>query len=78
MKKLDADRAIRQLAMRQGKKVEEIRTQIKLAMAAGMCSQDPKVQARWKMIPHRGKAPTPEELIEYLATHVDAGIDPFV
>ena len=77
-KKIDAERAIRTLAMKEGKTVEYLRTQMKVAMLAGLCNQDPQIQARWQMIPCKGEVPTPEELITYLATHTDAGIDPFV
>ena len=76
-KKVDAERTIRTLAMREGKPVEYIRKQMSLAMLAGLCNQDPDIQARWKKIPCKGDVPTPEELITYLATHIDAGIDPF-
>ena len=77
-KKIDAEKAIRSIAMREGVTTEEVRKQMKLAMLAGLCSQDPVVQARWKIIPCKGEVPTPEELITYIATHIDAGIDPFV
>ena len=76
-KRIDAEKAIRIIAMKNGVTVEEVRKQIKLAMLAGLCSQDPAVQARWKKVPCKGEVPTPEELIAYIATHVDAGADPF-
>ena len=76
-KRIDAEKAIRIIAMREGVTAPEVRKQMKLAMLAGLCNQDPAVQARWKKIPCKGELPTPEELITYLATHVDAGIDPF-
>ncbi|MEA4911675.1 MAG: hypothetical protein VB092_03550 [Oscillospiraceae bacterium] len=74
-KKIDAGKAIRTIAMREGVAVEEVRKQIKLAMLAGLCSQDPVIQARWKKVPCKGDAPMPEELIIYIATHLDAEID---
>lgn len=76
-KKIDADRAIRTLAMREGKTVEYIRSQMKIAMLAGLSNQNPEIQEKWKMIPCKGELPTPEELITYLALNVNAGIDPF-
>ncbi|MDO4567419.1 MAG: sporulation initiation factor Spo0A [Clostridia bacterium] len=75
--KTDAERAIRQLAMREGVTVEEVRRQMALAILAGLSDQDAAVQARWKKIPCKGEIPTPEELISYLAKHIDAGTDPF-
>ena len=77
-KKIDAERAIWTLAMKEGKTVEYIRSQMKLAMISGLCNPDPQVQANWKKIPCKGEAPTPEELTTYLATYTEAGIDPFV
>lgn len=76
-KKVDAEKALRLIAMKEGVPVEEVRKHIKLAMLAGLCNQDPVIQARWKKVPCKGEVPTPEELITYLATHIDAGIDPF-
>ena len=74
---VDAARAIQTIAMKEGATVEEVRKQIKLAMLAGLCKQDLVIQARWKKVSCEGEVPTPEELITYIATHVDAGIDPF-
>ncbi len=76
-KKIDAEKALRFIAIKEGVSVEELRKQIKLAMLAGLCNQDPVIQARWRKVPCKGEVPTPEELITYLATHIDAGIDPF-
>ena len=77
-KKADAERAIETIAMRQGVTVGEVKNQMNLAIRAGMRNQDPAVQARWKKIPCKGDAPTPEELIAYLAARMDADDDPFV
>ena len=76
-KKVDAERALQATALREGKTVEYVRSQIKIAMLAGLSNQDPEIQAKWKMIPCKGEVPTPEELITYLALNVNAGIDPF-
>ena len=76
-RKINSEKAIRHIAMREGITVEEVRKQIKLAMLAGLCSQDPDVQARWRKIPCKGSVPTPEELIAYFSAHIDTGIDPF-
>lgn len=76
-KKIDAEKAIQYIAQREGIAVEEVRKAMERAMLAGLSSQDPAVQARWKRIPCKGDVPTPEELITYLAMHIDADIDPF-
>lgn len=78
IKKTDAECTIRTLAKQEGISVEYIRSQIKIAMDSGLCNSDPQVQANWKKIPCKGDIPTPEELIDYLAIHVNAGTDPFV
>lgn len=75
--KIDAEKALRVLAIREGKPVEEIRKSIQVAMLAGLCSPDPAVQARWKAIPCKGDVPTPEEVIEFIALSVKNGADPF-
>ena len=77
-KRIDAEKAIRNIAMKKGIAVEEVRKEMKRAMLAGLCSQDPDVQARWKKIPCKDEVPTPEELITYLAAHIDADINPFL
>jgi hypothetical protein len=76
-KRIDAEKAIEHIAMREKIAAVEVRRQMRLAMLAGLCNQDPEVQARWRKIPCKGEVPTPEELITYLATHINAGIKPF-
>lgn len=75
-KNYDAERAIRTIAMQEGKTVEYIRSQMKIAMLSGLSNPDPEIQAKWKLIPCKGEIPTPEELITYLA-QCDTGITPF-
>lgn len=77
-KKYDAEQAIRALAMQEGKTVEYIRSQMKIAMLSGLSNPDPEIQARWKKIPCKGEIPTPEEMITFLACNIDTGIDPFI
>lgn len=66
----DAKRAFQRIAAKEGVSVEEVRKQIKLAMLTGMCNPDPKVQAYWKQIPHKGDVPTPEEVVVFLTKEV--------
>lgn len=70
-KYLVAKNALRLIAKREGKTVEEIRKNIKAAMLVGMISADPKVQAYWTKIPCEGDIPTPEEVIVYLAGEIE-------
>ena len=67
-KEADIAKMLRQIALREGVPVEEVRKQIKIAMLAGLHSQDLQVQACWKRIPCKGDIPTPEELIVFLVT----------
>lgn len=70
MKKINAEDAIRKIALREGITVEEVRIEMKKAMLIGLCSQDPAIRERWKKIPCKGDVPTPEELIIYMAQNV--------
>lgn len=70
MNKINAEAAIRKIALREGITVEEVRTEMKKAMLIGLCSQDPAIRAKWKKIPCKGDIPTPEELIVYMVQHV--------
>lgn len=70
MKKINAEKAIQEVAMREGITVEEVRKEMKKAMLVGLCSQDPAIQEKWKRVPCKGEVPTPEELITYMAENV--------
>ncbi len=76
-RRFGAEKALRTIAMQNCMTVEQLRTHIKIAMLSGLTNPDPDTQARWKKIPCKGELPTPEELIVFLATNVDASIDPF-
>ena len=62
---ISADTALLEVARRHNTTVDEVRKEIRLAMAVAMCSPDPDVQKRWREIPHDGEVPTPEDLIIY-------------
>lgn len=62
-----AENALRQIAMREGKTISEVRKEIQKVMLIGLCSQDSKVKEYWKRIPCEGEVPTPEEIIAFLA-----------
>jgi cell division protein YceG involved in septum cleavage len=63
----NAEKALRQISLREGKTVNEVKNEIKKAMLIGLCSQDTKVQEYWRRIPCEGDIPTPEEVIVFLA-----------
>ncbi len=62
-----AERALKQLAKKEGVSVEAVRHEIEIAIAEARKSTDPKAQAFWKAVPHKGEYPTPEEVIVHLA-----------
>lgn len=68
-----AENALRQIAIREGKIVSEVKKEIQKATLVGLCRQDPKVQAYWKRIPCEGEAPTPEEVVAFLADEAKQG-----
>lgn len=74
---MDAEKAIHLIAMQEGETEETIRAHMKIAILEAINSKDPVIQARWKKIPCKGKMPTPEELIAYIAKRMKAGVDPF-
>lgn len=67
MNVVKAERALKQLAKKEGVSVETVRHQIEIAIAEARKSTDPKAQAFWKTVPHKGEYPTPEEVIVHLA-----------
>lgn len=75
MKKNDikkARSAVKTTARKEGISVENVREEMKAAIAEGMKSGDPAVQAMWQDVPSRGRGevPEPEELIAWLAEQV--------
>ena len=76
--KIDAAKAIQRIAKKEGITGEAVCKEMKFAMLVGLCSQDPEIQARWGKVPCKGEIPTPEELITYLAVHIDKTINSFL
>ena len=62
-----AEAALLEVARRHHTTVEEVRREIRLAMAMAMCSPDPAVRKIWGEIPCDGNVLTPENLITYAA-----------
>ena len=69
MNKLRGLEAIRRVALQNGVSMVEVRKEIELAIDVGMANPDPKIQAHWAKILRKGRKPTPEEVIIYLAEH---------
>ena len=47
-KNISADTALLEVARRHNTTVDEVRKEIRIAMAVAMCSPDPDVQKRWR------------------------------
>ena len=57
---------IKQVAKQNGVTPMEVEREIKEAIRIGMTSQDPLVQAQWKLISPSGEEPTVDEFLTYL------------
>ena len=68
-----AEAALLEVARRHHTTVEEVRREIRLAMAMAMCSPDPAVRKIWGEIPCDGNVLTPEDLITYAAMRCREG-----
>ena len=64
---LSAKKSLETVAKKNGVSVETVKQEINYAIAVARENSDPKVQAFWNSIPRKGKAPTPEEVIAYIA-----------
>ena len=66
---MDFKSIIKKVARKFGVAPEEVEREIKEAIRIGMTSQDPLVQARWKLISPSGKTPTVYEFLTYITNH---------
>jgi hypothetical protein len=64
---LSAKKSLEDVARKNGVSVDEVKSEIELAIAIARENSDPKVQAFWNSVPSKGKVPTPEEVIAYIA-----------
>ena len=65
-----ARKSLMQVAIRNGKTLEEVRDDIKEMSAQTMNSEDKAIRDQWRFIPCSGKVPTPEEFIIYASKRV--------
>lgn len=66
-----AQKALLQVALKEGASLDEVRREIGLAISAAANSTDPQARAFWLNIsPRKGQLPTPEEAILYIANMV--------
>lgn len=64
---MNAKKAIREVAKRNGVSESEVRREIEAAVTDARNSNDPKAQAYWKSFPSKGEYPTVEEVITQVA-----------
>lgn len=62
-----AKKTLEAIAKKNGTSIEAVKREIDFAIAAARENSDPKVQAFWNSVPHKGEVPTPEEFIAYIA-----------
>ena len=65
-----ARKAIKIISEKENISSEEVRSEMKAAIAEGLSSADPAVTELWKNVPCKGESPEPEELIAWLAEQV--------
>ena len=63
--------AFEKIAREEGISVDEVRCEIQKAIDDAMQSDDPAVQAYWKKIKYKGEKTTPEEVVLYIAKHIE-------
>lgn len=62
-----AQKAMETIAEKESISVDNVRKEIRAAIAEGLRSGDPAVKAMWEDVPCKGDVPEPEELIAWLA-----------
>jgi len=65
-----AEKALEQIAKKEGVSIDTVRKEIQHAICTARQSSDPKIQTAWRAVPCKGKIPTPEELILYIAKRI--------
>ncbi len=71
MDRKKAERALRELALREGVSVDHIRKKIQEAIDLAMADPHPQRKMFWAAIPHQGPRPSPEDLLCFLGEHAD-------
>ena len=69
----NADAAIQNIAKREGRTEDEVLACMQEALEEGMNNPDPAIRAAWQLVPHRGEAPTPQEVMGYIVNKLKSG-----
>lgn len=64
---MDLKSPLELVAAKHGVSVEEVRQEISLAIQAAMESSSPQAREFWQSVPKSGSAPSPDELVAFLA-----------
>ncbi len=65
---MDLDKIFKQIAIKNGVSVAQVRRDIQAALDEGWNSSDEKVRAYWRKIPAKHEKPTLEEVILFMVT----------
>lgn len=60
------DTILKQIALKNGVSVEEVRKEIEEAIIMGQSNPDPEIQKQWEMMGLKDEVATPEEVIRAL------------
>jgi len=66
----DFRKLLKSIAENEGTSPESVLIEIETALAAARSDPDPALQALWAAIPHKGKWPTAEEVVGFIAAKV--------
>ncbi len=67
---MNINRIFRQIAIKNGVSVSQVRQDIQKALDEGWDSSDEKVKAYWRKIPTKHKKPTLEEVVLYIISSI--------
>ncbi len=68
------DTIIQEVADARGVSPQKIRDEMEQAIALAQSIPDPEIQRLWASIPKRGKTPTLEEFIQFMANQVNSSL----
>ena len=54
------------MAKKEGGSVEEVRSEMEVAIAVARVNKNPAIRELWRTIPYKDEIPTPEEVIAFV------------
>lgn len=70
-KEIDVEDIVKQIAEKYGTTPQEVRLSMQQALDEGRNNPDPAVQSTWSSIPGKGKTPTLDEVLAFLAKRLN-------